>query len=450
MPTIIVIWIAKLAGWLSTAFGRGEGGALPGLIAEKLQPDILSKLGSKLSKGSVLITGTNGKTTATRMVVAALGQSQGRVLSNRAGSNLTRGLISHLVAGCSLSGRMNYDFGVFEVDEAAFPEAFKALKPQAAMVLNLFRDQLDRYGELNTLAAKLRQALEGTPANIILNGDDPLVAWLGRGLKNASYFGIESAPVKKLPHDFAADSSVCPVCASPLRYESIYYSHIGSYDCPTGDFHQPKLNVVGKATLLTTKSSVMEIHSGQKRAELELQLPGLYNLYNALGSIQLAMSLGVGLESAVESVVKMPAAFGRAEVVTVDDKQVELYLVKNPTGFNQIIQTYLLDPKSQPLLIIINDLIADGRDVSWLWDVAFEDVGSTGQLSASGLRAYDLALRLKYAGLKSEPLLDIDAAIERFIDQIPLGGSGIILPTYTAMLATRRSLGRSTPIARMN
>lgn len=450
MLTVTVIWIAKLASWLTRVLGRGEGGALPGLIAERLQPGILEQLGRQLTDGVVLVTGTNGKTTTTRMVAAILGQPESDVLVNRAGSNLTRGLTSYLIANSNWRGRLRAKRAVFEVDEAAFPSAFKALKPRAVLILNLFRDQLDRYGELDNLAQKLRQALEGTEAEVILNADDPLVAWLGLGLANVNYFGMATAPVKKLAHDFAADSEKCPVCGVPLNYSQSYYAHIGVFSCSAGNFYHPHLSVVGKATKVSLSSCTMDVEANSKRASLKLELPGLYNLYNALAALALGHVLGHTLPDMVERLKDLPAAFGRAESILVDGKQLQLFLVKNPTGFNQFIQTYQMEPSSKPLLIIVNDLIADGRDVSWLWDVAFEDLAHNDRAVVSGTRVYDIALRLKYAGKQSEVVTSLKAALEQFIATLPEGQTGLVLPTYTAMLQARTALGRLTKLSRMN
>lgn len=450
MPTIIVIWIAKLVDWLTQVSGRGEGGALPGLVAERLRPNILQQLGRQLSLGSVLITGTNGKTTTTRMVAAALGDDHGRLLVNRAGSNLSRGLVSYFVKASSWTGRIQADLAVLEVDEAAFPEVYKALSPKAVLVLNLFRDQLDRYGELNTLADKLKTALAGSGTKLVLNADDPLVAWLGTDQQAVSYFGMAAAPVTKLPHDFAADSNTCPVCDQALNYDHSYYAHIGRYHCVACNFKQPRLDVVANATKVGLEAGAMKVEVGGSTGEIKLTLPGLYNLYNALAAVALTVQLGVKLDTAIDRITSMPAAFGRAEVVELSGRKLQLLLVKNPTGFNQVIQTYQLQTTKQPLMIALNDLIADGRDVSWIWDVAFEDLDHNDPIVAAGSRCYDLALRLKYAQLQSGPQPSLSSAIIEFVSKIPEGGTGLILPTYTAMLETRKLLRRQTQVGRMD
>jgi len=440
MPTILVIWLAKLSSGLSQLLGRGDGSALPGLVAERLRPGLLEYFGHQLDGKVTLITGTNGKTTTTRMIVAALETGNGKILTNRAGSNLTRGLLSTLIADTNWRGQLQAESAVFEVDEASFPEAFRSLKPSSVVILNLFRDQLDRYGELNTLAGKLKAVLGQTKATVVLNGDDPLVAWLGQGLSNVRFFGLDKAAVKKLPHDFAADSNTCPVCGRALVYDEVYYAHIGRYHCSNKDFKRPLINVVGTTTEVSLSTSTSDIKTGSAKADLNLKLPGLYNVYNALAAITVSIEAGRDLSDIVMMIRTMPPAFGRAEVVEIGRRRLQLLLVKNPTGFNQVIQTYLIEGAKQPLLILVNDLIADGRDVSWLWDVAFEDLDGPKQILASGTRAYDLALRLKYADLKFKLAVDIPDALEGFIASIPAGETGLILPTYTAMLGVRRQL----------
>lgn len=451
MLTIVVIWIAKSSAWLSRRMGRGEASALPGLVAERLQPDILARLGRQLQEGSILITGTNGKTTTTRMIAAVLESDQHKLLVNRGGSNLTRGLVSTLVLASDWRGRIAADLGVFEVDEAAFPAAFRALKPRACVFLNLFRDQLDRYGELNTLADKFKSALKGTKAQVILNADDPLVTWLGQELKNASYFGLSGANVQKLAHDYAADSNACPICGRALAYDKLFYAHVGIYRCKESHFARPTPGVVGNTSETSLSNSKTAVTIAAEKAHLNLELPGLYNVYNALAAIAVGEYFKQSLKDSIGRIETMPPAFGRAEIVAINGRKLKIFLVKNPTGFNQVIQA--LQPEagvaSDPALILVNDLIADGRDVSWLWDVAFEDMPQT-KIISSGTRAHDLALRLKYAGIASEVEPDEDKALAAFILGIPKGGTGIVLPTYTAMLAIRRQLARQTQLVGMD
>jgi len=450
MPSLLVIWIAKLSAALSKRLGRGEASALPGLVAERLHSNILEHFGRQLSQGSVLVTGTNGKTTTTRMIAAALSSDEQTLLVNRSGSNLSRSLVSSFILASDWRGRVSADMAVFEVDEAAFPEVFEALKPKAVVILNLFRDQLDRYGELNTLASKLQQALKGTKAKVVLNADDPLIAWLGHDLPNATYFGLRQASVKKLDHDYAADSTACPVCGRALIYQEIFYAHVGIYSCSKKHFKRPQPIVVGSTTRVTLNQSQTTLEIDGKTHQLNLELPGLYNVYNAMAAITMASQLGHDVTEIIKSVESSPAAFGRAETIRINDRQLQIFLVKNPTGFNQVIQAYGAEPKASPLLILVNDLIADGRDVSWLWDVAFEDMPESPVVVVGGTRVYDLALRLKYAGVEAQAQASLNEAMKAFVESIPEGGKGIVLPTYTAMLELRKELSKQTELVGMD
>jgi lipid II isoglutaminyl synthase (glutamine-hydrolysing) len=283
-------------------------------------------------------------------------------------------------------------------------------------VLNLFRDQLDRYGELDSTALLIGRAIANLDADIWLNADDPLVASLAEYVKagRVHYFGVSDAPVRRLKHDWAADSDRCPKCGEALDYSVNYFSHIGHYSCPEGHFERPKPQI--------------EIKTEAKG--------GLYNAYNQLAAVAAAGSLGVSAPEAGADLQQ--SVFGRQETFEYKGRQLTLLLIKNPTGFNQVIQTFLTD-KPGPMMIAVNDNFADGRDVSWLWDVAFEETGE-GELVASGIRAKDLALRLKYADRRSDVEEDLLEGVERLLDIVPTGGSAYILPTYTAMLQLRDKL----------
>lgn len=452
---LIIVWICKLVGGLSRVLGKGGGSALPGLLAEQSDNEILGQLGSKLRHGSIVITGTNGKTTTTKMVEQILVSAGYKVLTNRSGSNLSRGIISSLIESISWGGRFRAEVGLFEVDEASMPIVCKALRPQAVVVLNLFRDQLDRYGELDTTAAKIGQAIAELDGDLYLNADDPLVASLTRftdkAVTKVHYFGVEEAKVDKLEHDLAADSDHCPFDGAELKYHQNFFGHIGHYVCPKGDFDRPKPEMA----LYGYKSGeAFKLRFGDAEAKLYLPLPGLYNAYNALAAASLCRGLGIELERACRALESVTAAFGRVERLELDGREVYLLLIKNPTGFNQVIQTFLAGEKSHSLMIAINDNFADGRDISWLWDVAIEELrvhtagaeaGQKGhRIVVSGVRALDMALRFKYAEQRVTVEVDIEAAFKQAVAAAEPGETVYILPTYTAMLELRervRTLG---------
>lgn len=449
MPLPITILLAKAASLMSRMLGRGGGSALPGLIAERLDPNSLHKLARRLPK-VVVITGTNGKTTATRMLVETLRREGRQVITNQSGSNLTRGLLSALVSQAGLAGKLPAETGVFEVDEATMPSACRDLRPELVVVMNLFRDQLDRYGELDSTAAMVGRGLANVKPGgyILLNADDPLVASLSKyapmGVE-VLYFGVEDSSIRRLPHDFAADSTSCPNDGQALNYTQNYFGHIGRYSCPQGDFERPKTTFQldlagGVAKFVYSPGKSIPDTMGA----LKLPLPGLYNAYNALATLGAAVSLGISIKSACSALERTTAAFGRVEKVNYRGREVYLLLIKNPTGFNQVIQTFFLESdKGKPaphVMIAVNDNFADGRDVSWLWDVGFEELRASQPVIASGLRATDLALRLKYAGIMAQVNSNLLAAVDELVEAVPEGKTVYILPTYTAMLELRRAL----------
>jgi UDP-N-acetylmuramyl tripeptide synthase len=446
MPPLATIAISKLVLKTSRALGRGGGSALPGLLAERVDPGIGHQLARRLPQGSIVITGTNGKTTTVKMLAQVLEDAGEKLVTNRAGSNLSRGVVSALVEHIGSDGRFRQSMGLFEVDEAAMPAVSAMLQPKAIMVLNLFRDQLDRYGELDTTAAKLGKAIAASDAIIYLNADDPLVASLASYAKpeRVRFFGVDDVPTTKLMHDVTADSINCPVCGRALRYSRNFFGHIGHYACPEGHFERPHPSVTADAITLGADDSSFRLNlAGHDALKVSLHLPGLYNIYNALAAASLAVDQGLAPTQIAQSLERAEAAFGRVEKLQIKGRTLYLLLVKNPTGFNQIIQTFLLQEKQQNLLMVINDNFADGRDISWLWDVAFEEMlPQQHRIDVSGLRATDMALRLKYAGIPTAGMeKGLKTALNQFIAQVPEGGTGYIIPTYTAMLALRRRLG---------
>ncbi len=446
MRTSLTITLAKLAAWLNRMTGSG-GSAFPGLVAEKLQSNILKDLAKhNFSRGIVIITGTNGKTTTSKMVAQVLESADISFIHNRTGSNLSRGIISTLIAESDLRGRIKADLALLEVDEASLSGVMKSLKPTVLVVTNLFRDQLDRYGEVDSTAKLLRKTLQGFTGQLCLNADDPMVVSLASDHKPI-YFGISNYDRKTLEHDTAIDVVKSPTSNQQLEYKKRYFGHLGIYQTANGDFVRPNPNIeVVKVGKEDQTGSLSTIKIAGDELKLKLKLPGLYNIYNALATLSVASCLKLNPVSVVTSLADVTAAFGRVEEVNFEGRRMLLLLIKNPTGFNQIISTFLAQSNTEPILIIINDNFADGRDVSWLWDVAIEDMtGCEGPIFVSGLRAYDMALRLEYAGLTDitvEP--DVGKAIKKLADKTKPGQRALILPTYTAMLEARKILIRNS------
>lgn len=426
---------------------RGGGTAAPGLVAEKVDPKIIHKLTRNLPAGSVMISGTNGKTTTSRLLSHILKSANLKPIHNRSGSNLSRGLASVLLTEASLAGKIKADIGLFEVDEAALPAAALQVNPRVLILLNLFRDQLDRYFEVDQVLLRWRQVLSALPptTTVCLNADDPRLAKLGSYATGpVIYFGIHDATDKLDAMPKSADILGCPDCNSQLVYEDIYLGHQGKYFCSNCQLKRPDLAVsADKIKLEGLRGVGFELSTPKGRLVINLGVPGFYNVYNALAAAAGGIALGFSLTQIQTGLEEFRAVFGRIERIKVGDKEILLTLVKNPTGFNEVLRM-LGGTKHEHLLLALNDLLADGTDVSWIWDVDLERLASQETpLTVSGLRAWDLAVRLKYAGLNTNLLrveVDLETALREALDNTPSGQTLYILPTYTAMLKIREVL----------
>jgi len=432
------IVLARLAGRLSRLAARGGGTTLPGKILATLDPSAVGVLAARLPRGCALVTGTNGKTTTSAMVAEILAPTV-RLAHNRSGANLVSGVASTLLHADGA------ELGLFEVDEAAFPDIAHKTAPRAVLLGNLFRDQLDRYGELEIVAERWRGAVAGLDpsATVVANADDPLVASIAGGRDAALLFGLDDPSVarERLPH--AADSKYCVVCGTPYDYAAAYMGHLGDYRCPKCHVARPPLDVAARAIALDgLEGSSFDLHAPDGTRRIALGLPGLYNVYNALAAASLALALGASLDNIATGLGRFQAAFGRFERIPAGDRGVLLLLVKNPAGANEAVRT-LVDGGPRSLAVVaLNDDIADGRDVSWIWDVDFEPLAEGLEtLVATGSRAQELALRFAYGGLhrdRIEVVPDLERALDRGLELTPPGGELAVLPTYTAMLALRR------------
>ena len=451
---------ARLAGLASRALGRG-GTALPGLIAERIAPQLLSHLAAQLPRGAVVVTGTNGKTTTSHMLARILAVAGLRPLRNASGSNLARGVATSLASHAGPLGRLRATpdtVGLFETDEAAFAQVVPAVRPGVIAVTNLFRDQLDRYGEVDTVAAVWRTALDGLgshPHTLVLNADDPTVAALGSAFTITSlsapangaqslYFGVDDPSPGRPGVEHASDAKTCPACGARLEYALAYYGHLGHYSCANGHRRpQPAVAAI-RVAARGFEGTDLTLTTPQGDLALRLPLPGLYNVYNALAAAAAALAAGASLTAVKEGLERFTAAFGRLERVVVGDKTLYLVLAKNPVGMNEALRTVFADGQPKHLLMALNDLDADGRDVSWIWDADFEHAaGHIASLVVSGRRAEDLALRLKYAGaLTAEPRLepDLARALDAALAATPGGATLYCILTYTAMLSLRKVL----------
>ena len=434
---------------LKTVIRISGGGATaaPGLLAEYIDPKALKKL-ARYYDGAVLVTGTNGKTTTARLLGSILKEKGIAHIHNRAGSNLLRGLIGTLAENLSLR-RSEKKLALLEADELTLTSAINSIEPRVLVFNNLFRDQLDRYGEVDKIRKVWQHSLiQLEPTSIVvLNSDDHSVAHLGTSTKaKAIYFGIEDEEqsLGKLPH--AADFTSCVSCGGELRFEKVYLSHLGKYKCGSCKLKRPKPDVYAKKiTLDEEKGFVASIVTPKGGMELKVGLPGIYNVYNALAAVSAALALNIDLNTIKKALDRAPAAFGRTEKIDVEGKRIFIGLVKNPSGFNELLRLLMGNKNDKYILIIINDLIADGKDVSWLWDVDFEELFARGNIKrvrVAGIRASDMALRLKYCDDHIETKIEKnpEKALEESIEEVPKGETLYVLPTYTAMLALKKFL----------
>jgi UDP-N-acetylmuramyl tripeptide synthase len=430
--------LARMLRTLSRRLGRGGGTTVPGRVLLRLDPGAIATLGKKLQRGSVVVSATNGKTTTASMLAAALEASGAEVVHNRAGSNMNWGVATALID----AGRSPGQIGLFEVDEAWLDRVARDLDPGLIVLSNLFRDQLDRYGELELVAdrwAELVAERDGR-STFVLNADDPLVADLGRERERVVYFGVEdrSHSLEMLEH--ASDSKRCRNCGHEYSYEAVYLGHLGRYRCPSCGRERPKPQVAAeRVTLHGMSGSDVRIATPQGPIELSLPLPGLYNVYNALAATAAALELGATTDQVREALSAFAAAFGRVERLQVGGREVAILLVKNPAGANEVLRTLTLEDGSLDLWIALNDGIADGRDISWIWDADFELLaGRARTITCSGTRAEEMALRLKYAGVDAP--LTVERELGPSLDSAVANGNGAplyALPTYTALLELR-------------
>jgi UDP-N-acetylmuramyl tripeptide synthase len=432
---------------------RGGGTALPGLVAERIEPRVVARLAGQLGGGCVLVTGTNGKTTTSRVLASILREARQPLLHNREGSNLMRGIASALLSAAGPSGRIAGSermLGLFETDEATLPAAARTLAPRAIAFTNLFRDQLDRYGEVDSVFEFWRRALAGTPASatLVLNADDPSVAELAEGWSGpVEWFGLD-APEFATTSGGAFDARWCRECGGTFEYDLRYFAHVGYWRCPgCGRARVERPAVVARQITLSVESSMFVVDG---LGAVTMPLTGLYNVSNALAAIAMARVLGIEDGPIVRGLAGVEAAFGRQETVVVEGRKLRLMLVKNPAGANQVLQLLgalarSADSKPLHVAVLLNDRFADGQDVSWTWDVDFEPLApSLRRVWVGGTRAPDMALRLKYAHWPAAAAVEESPAtlLDAILRDTSAGDDVFVVPTYTALLDFRGELAR--------
>jgi len=327
------------------------------------------------------------------------------------------------------------------------------ISPKAIVVLNLFRDQLDRYGELDTTAALIGEGIVASQAQLYLNADDPLVASLAKYASNeaeVSFFGIEDLPAaSSLGAKTATDSDRCPICHERLQFSRVFYSHIGHYGCDRGHFSRPKPTVaISELNKADLSGSDFTMVIGGRKAGVKLPLPGTYNLYNALAAASFLHGFGINISTIVDILTTSKPAFGRFERIELDGRTLYLLLIKNPAGFAQVMETFLAGRSDLRVMMAVNDLPADGRDVSWLWDVPLESLAQFKPIIVTaGIRGADMALRLHYAGIETEAADDLAQALKQLLKITAKGQTAYILTTYTAMIEIRKLLSKLTQMS---
>ncbi|ADI63031.1 Mur ligase family protein [Trichormus azollae] len=425
----LAVSIAKSVTFLVRSLRLGAASVLPGSIARRIEPRLLHLLSQQVKKGVILIAGTNGKTTTSLLLCTILKHKGYRIAHNSTGANLENGLATALIENTGLLGSLDVDYAILEVDENIFPKVLKPLEPRIILCLNLFRDQLDRYGEVDTISKRWTKVISTLPADtvVISNADDPTLSYLGQQLnQKVLFFGLNEPEhyLEAIPH--AVDSIYCPRCGHSLDYQGIYLSHLGDFTCPSCGFSKSRPS----------------LESG-KWSQI---LVGLYNKYNTLAAATAAKELGVDEGTIRETINNFQAAFGRAEDLVIDGKRVRILLSKNPVGTNETIRV-VTQSNDTTTLVVLNDRTPDGTDISWIWDVDTEKlVERGGTLVVSGDRVYDMALRLRYSEKSVESKInlivdeDLRRAIGTALEHTPANETLHILPTYSAMLEVREVL----------
>jgi lipid II isoglutaminyl synthase (glutamine-hydrolysing) len=434
----IAVLTAKTVTSAIRTLKMGAASVLPGTISKRLHPQILALLSQQIKYGVIVVAGTNGKTTTSLLLRSILEKDGWKVVHNEAGANLVNGLITTLLEHTSLTGKLKADYGILEIDENVIPLVLPQLKPKYVLTLNLFRDQLDRYGEVDTITYRWGKVIAelDSDTTLVVNGDDPALAYLGQQLeggakpKQVKYFGLSEPELylDEIPH--AVDSIYCPSCGTALTYKGVYLSHQGDFDCPKCSFTKSELSIDSK--------------------DWPQVLIGIYNKYNTLAAITTMESIGVKKSVILDTISTFQAAFGRSEEVIYNGKKVRILLTKNPASMNETIRAVSQVNQAgggSVSLMVLNDRTPDGTDVSWIWDVDTEKfVNSGGTIVVSGDRVFDMALRLEYSktdphgGCKLIVKENLKEAIDTALELTQPHETLHIIPTYSAMLEVREIL----------
>lgn len=431
MRKLLAVWLAKLATIAGKVIGK-KSSSSPGSIALKICPNLISILSKNITKGIIVTCGTNGKTTTNNLLNTTLNKCGYTTVCNSLGANMVSGVATAFAQACDIFGNFKADYAVLEVDEAAARRVFKHITPDYMVVTNLFRDQLDRYGEIDITAELLSEAINmAGDVKLILNGDDPLTAKFGEG-RDAHYFGISEEVLPQV--DETKEGRFCAKCGSEQKYNYFHYSQLGDYYCPTCGNKRPTIDFPAVNVDLSSsmKFSVNDYN-------IDVNYRGFYNIYNILAVYSAIDVMKIDTKNFNNILSDYKPQIGRMELLPISGKPCILNLAKNPAGFNQAIQTVLLDKRPKDVIVAINDMANDGRDVSWLWDVDFDKLADANlcTLSTSGIRLYDISLRFKYAGMNVDNITsDIKDAIKKCINN-PKSEVCYVLVNYTALYSTQ-------------
>lgn len=427
------ILTAKVLSIMIATLHRSSGTSFVGLVVLKICPKFLSFCSKYVKKGIITITGTNGKTTTAGLIASILENNGQKVVHNEKGANMLTGIANAL--SLNILPIRRFDYYVLESDEAYLTKLYDYLPSDYLLVSNLFRDQLDRYGELDATARKIQEAIDkNEKLKLILNADDPIVTNLGEG-REKIYFGFDKVEIvsSSIISHAPAENVNCPMCGEPLKYANRFFAQQGHYYCECG-YKRPQCNYSGDVRIFDDYS-ILKISTAKGDYEFNFGLIGLYNAYNALAAISLGLELGYDQNQIQNALNSYQSIFGRAEKLLLQGHQVLVQLIKNPTGASEVLKTVDLNSN---ILIMINDNYADGRDVSWLWDADFEFLREAkNPIIVSGYRAKDMAVRLKYAGIDASKIVVIPKirhAIEHLLNSLDINEKITILPTYTALL----------------
>jgi UDP-N-acetylmuramyl tripeptide synthase len=423
--------------------GRG-GTALPGKVALKICPDILQVLARNVK--TVVITGTNGKTTSSRMVEQMLAEAGLKYFANRSGANLIQGITAEFAAHATITGKAKCGCAVIECDEGASKQVCGYINPAVVLVTNIFGDQLDRFGDVMTTLEKVKAGVKNSPEAVIcLNADCSLSASIAREIENpVIFYGVETEIYRERVSE-NSDAAHCVFCRARYEYDYVTYGHLGGFKCPRCGYSRPEPRVAVKKILRQdAEGTTVEMLVDGQPLVTDIGIPGGFNIYNAAAAMAVALALGIPKETAARALAGVQSGFGRMEKLTLGGVSARMILVKNPAGCNQVLN-FLASMEEEAIFVIcLNDNVGDGRDVSWIWDAGFEILPAmSGRLSkviASGIRADEMALRLKYAGLPQEMMEvipDYDMLIEAMTGQ---DRPVIIMPTYSAMMELREKI----------